>query len=76
MVLTYSDELEDPLANSYQSSYVTLPKVKVRRYHAYPISMVENPKDTGKAIQIRNTDDEIETKQEFIMEWTINAALS
>lgn len=76
MVLTYLDELEDPLANSYQSSYVTLPKVKVRRYHAYPISMVENPKDTGKAIQIRNTDNEIETKQEFIMEWTINAALS
>ncbi|TVO33399.1 LysM peptidoglycan-binding domain-containing protein [Vibrio algivorus] len=76
MVLTYSDEMEDPSANSYQSSYVTLPKVKVRRYHAYPISMVENPLDKNEPIQIRNTDDEIETKQEFIMEWTINAALS
>lgn len=76
MVLTYSDELEDPLANSYQSSYVILPKVKVRRYHAYPASMVENPDAKDEAIQIRNTDGEIETKQEFIMEWTINAALS
>ncbi|MGV3003104.1 LysM peptidoglycan-binding domain-containing protein [Vibrio sp. E150_018] len=77
MVLTYSDELEDPLANSYQSSYVTLPKVKVRRYHAYPVSIVENPDaKQGEAIQIRNTDGEVETKQEFIMEWTINAALS
>ncbi|MGO2343114.1 LysM peptidoglycan-binding domain-containing protein [Vibrio litoralis] len=76
MKLTYADVMEDPLANSYQSSYVTLPKVKVRRYHAYPASMVENPDAKNKAIQIRNTDGEIETKQEFIMEWTINAALS
>ncbi|WP_417882757.1 hypothetical protein [Vibrio rumoiensis] len=77
MKLTYADVMEDPLANSYQGSYMTAPKIKVRRYHAYPVSIVVNPDaKKGEPIQIRNTDGEIETKQEFIMEWTINDALS
>lgn len=77
MKLTYADVMEDPLANSYQGSYMTAPKIKVRRYHAYPVSMVVNPDaQKGEPIRIRNMDGEIETKQEFIMEWTIDAALS
>ncbi|MGO2497469.1 MAG: hypothetical protein ACTH6I_05555 [Vibrio litoralis] len=70
MVLTYCDETE------VIGGGIIYHERSVRRYHAYPVSMVENPDAKNKAIQIRNTDGEIETKQEFIMEWTINAALS
>lgn len=70
MVLTYCDETE------VIGGGIIYHERSVRRYHAYPVSMVENPDAKDKDIQIRNTDGEIETKQEFIMEWTINAALS
>lgn len=73
MVLTYSDEIE---TTQYYAGQLMSYKRSVRRYHAYPVSIVSNSElKKGEVIQF-NEDSEIETKQEFIMEWTINAALS
>ena len=73
MVLTYSDEIE---TTQYYAGQLMSYKHSVRRYHAYPVSVVNNPDGKkGEAIQF-NADSEVEAKQEFITEWTINDTLS
>ncbi|MFH0265072.1 LysM peptidoglycan-binding domain-containing protein [Vibrio rumoiensis] len=81
MVLTYSDEIKREVTGSFYSSimnYQTVhtEKLNVRNYHAYPISIVVNPLARGEVVQVRNVDGDIETKQEFIIDWTINDTLS
>ena len=72
MILTYSDNI---VTTNYYSGGLVSYERSERTYHAYPVSVVEKSV-ANEPIHIRNTDDEIEIKQEFIMEWTINAALS